>query len=211
MKKQKAVFTLIELLIVIAIIAILAAMLLPALARARSTAQRITCVNNMRQLHSAFLDYADNNNDYIFPYVYGSMCWGQNLYLSGVFKPLGCTSLYGFKTFSCPAVQAPIGGKMTPVLDSNTTYHYGANMLFSRSYSNAYKQTLYKLGKLTNCSSICWLSDANTYIISFNNLNYIDPRHLNYANILFADGHVGEQKVFSAVSTLDFWYYNRQP
>jgi prepilin-type N-terminal cleavage/methylation domain-containing protein len=66
---MKHAFTLVELLVVIAIIAILAALLLPVLSRAKASAKRIACVNNVRQINLAIHLYADDHGDAIAYYT----------------------------------------------------------------------------------------------------------------------------------------------
>lgn len=73
-------FTLIELLVVIAIIAILAAILFPVFAKAREKAKETACINNMKQLGTAFLMYMDDNKDrfppsYAYFYSAGPQGW----------------------------------------------------------------------------------------------------------------------------------------
>ena len=82
LKGKQPGFTLVELLVVIAVIGVLAGMLLPALARAKAKANRMKCANNLRQIHTAFMMFSgdyDGRLPWTLTHEQGEQLW-QGLY-----------------------------------------------------------------------------------------------------------------------------------
>lgn len=203
--KTKA-FTLIELLVVISIIAVLAAILMPAFGAIQENARTTQCANNLRQIGSAMFMYAGEHNGY-FPSGGGAIAWSatnsttqpwmQQLspYLSSAPDPLATNS--SKSVFTCPSSSVSI--------PANKYYSYfnGAHAAYSQSGTfGAVKQQMINAaaehvlsGDITNATAYS-PTDANKNDSTINPLASTQPItfHHKMPNILFADGHVAQVK-----------------
>jgi len=211
-------FTLIELLIVIAIIAILAALLLPTLNRAREVGRKITCISNQKQLGTGFHMYQNDFNDYLMPPINNNITairlytcqyhWdyyiGRN-YLSYNLNSGGWPALQNnqWKAFACPKDNII---RMNNY--NNLSYSVPEAMLGNSNTATGIKLTnplLFPsrtmiLGEndLKNSSflhSACGYSGSDGEI-RLTNASYVGRPHESSANFLFIDGHAANYRAW---------------
>ena len=213
-------FTLVELLVALAIITLLAALLLPALTRGRISAQQVRCVSNLRQLGLAAHMYWDDNGGACFRYG-GIPTNGGQLYWFGWMGPgaegqrifdarpgVLYTYLQGRGVELCPALNY-LSGRFK-LKATTTSYGYGYNLFLSAPVM----QTPVNSSRLRQPGAKVLLADAaqvNTWQAPASPSNplleewyYVDNgtnhpnghfRHSQKAEAVFCDGHVAPERM----------------
>lgn len=190
-------YTLIELLITIAIIVILAGLLLPALKNSRDRVKSISCANNFKQINLAFTCYTGDYNDY-----YPNWRWQDALTPYIPDAQLGGKTPCGI----CPAspLAMPSGTYQGAILYSHYVYngvHYDSTEFFS-CYGKDYfiRATQVKNPSRKFVATECWIPANMGGIVWGSNRVYTfcTVVHFGGTNFLFADGHVSWLRIMTA-------------
>ncbi|EIP99586.1 prepilin-type N-terminal cleavage/methylation domain-containing protein [Opitutaceae bacterium TAV1] len=223
-RKDRA-FTLVELLTVIAIIGILAAIIIPTVSKVRKTAQRATCVSNIRNLHGLAMLYASDNRDVLplpadtntitppIPQADRNAWFWRRAFLPYVYKGINVSTLeprllYRMSGATCPVVRKQV--KTSHPDYDDAVISFGMNV----HLNNGSAQRL-QVSRVENPSRTMLFTESRinqngnpeasmtmTYAenMAENAPNYSGDYHDGSQNICYVDGHVENFKIIKRIS-----------
>ncbi len=207
-------FTLIELLIVIAIIAILASLLLPALKSANDTAKKIVCIGNLSQIQKAQMMYSNDNNEYFWHAGFDNLPLGydtwaqcllggsnipQEVYLTGK-DVLVCPStvllgkyrkgtrvygMYGGNLDTNYASKCPSSGDFMETTGASQIFYRAQRFLVPSSFI-LHADTEISITGSADIGQPSWAFSPTTKTSSDAAISVL---HNGFANCAFVDGH----------------------
>lgn len=210
MKQPPLNFTLIEMLVVIAIIAILSALLFPALKNAKEASLSVKCVSNLKQTGIALFSYGNDYNGWTPKVVDGSpnVTWDQRLCLDNYISPMKSG---GNNALVCPSFATAVAAEDNGNLHRGEWFKYGRTYGLNRSWStNRLKITQSPVKVENNYGGGCadlperlpLVGDtvhqnglaqdyrlAQGKVSGYPGAYPIHLRHAKKCNLLFADGH----------------------
>ena len=214
-------FTLIELLIVIAIISILAALLLPALNQARESAKSGACLSNLRQSATAALLYANDNKHIVMssnshrPSWAGFLIPENSIYFN---TNMGGNYLSSNKVAFCPASEYVSGNFYTYGMVVPEISIVNPSLKWASPNDSGTQLIALPLPLVEKPSITALLADTAYEITPFNprhgyfklKASGVFLRHRDTANMAFIDGHVSKVNLLSLQSQ-KFFFQKMRP
>ena len=204
-KRNTTGFTLVELLVVIAVLALLAGLALPALLQSSEASNQTKCLSNMRQISSLYLTMVVDQDGVLVAATGSSSTWYEALESYGYINKTGDVQkdMENYKKLSCPKALAVLGNKYNV-----TRATYGLNTFIGNSNGPTRMVQLSKPSATLLIGDGDKMGSGNGMTMNLNvDGKKITPYHNKKCAITYFDGHsaIVDQAVIATNASDIFW------